>query len=399
MPSTLKTGTFALTALLAMLTAIGPLSTDMYLPSLPAIQQHFRATSGEVQWTLSIYLIGFAFGQVFYGPLSDRRGRKGVMLFGLALYAAGSLAAAMAPNLTMLILARLVQGLGAAGPLVLARAVVRDLYEGRAAGQQLARMGTIMGLVPAIAPILGAGLEIAFGWRANFIGAFLLVAVLAGMVHWRLPETLRETLTSPFSLGEITRGYRDLLLDMRFLPFAMLSALTYAGLFAFISGSSFVMQGHFGLSPFGFSLIFGVMVFGFITGTTIAGRVVATHGSLRSIEIGTWLLAGGGLVMLGFSIFAPKILLGLAIPMAVYGMGVGFTLPQAAAGALMPFPERAGSVSSLLGIIQMTFAAGVGAIVGHYVAQSPLALTIATATAGTLTLALVPMLRRVGTLK
>lgn len=395
MPTHLKPGSFALTALLAMLTAIGPLSTDMYLPSLPAIQQHFSATSGEVQRTLSAYLVGFAIGQVFYGPISDRSGRKAVMLFGLALYGLASLAAAMAPSLAVLTLARLVQGLGAAAPLILARAVVRDLYEGRAAGQQLARMGTIMGLVPAIAPILGAGLELTFGWRSNFVGAFLLIAALAGLVHWRLPETLRAKLTSPLSIAAIVRDFASLLRDGRFTVFAIISALTYAGLFAFISGSSFVMQGHFGLGPLGFGLTFGVMVFGFIAGTTMAGWVVGRHGSMRSITIGSTLLALGGLMMLGFSVVLPKAILGLALPMALYGVGVGFTLPQAAAGALMPFPERAGSVSSLLGIVQMSFAAIIGAIVGHYVALTPIALTLATAIAGVLALAMLPLARRI----
>lgn len=394
MPRSLQPGTFALTALLAFLTAIGPMSTDLYLPSLPSIQRHFGASTGEVQWTLSAYLLGFSIGQVFCGPLSDRRGRKVVMLAGLALYGVASIASALAPNLEFLTVARLVQGLGAAAPLVLARAVVRDLYEGRAAGQELARMGTIMGIVPALAPVLGAGLEIAFGWRANFILAFLLVGVLGWMVRYRLPETLREKLTTPFSLPEILRGYRDLIGDRRFLPFALTSALCYAGLFAFISGSSFVMQGHFGLSPLMFGLTFGLMVFGFIAGTTIAGRVVAKHGSLASIRIGTVLLATGGLLMLGFSLLAPKQLLGLALPMALYGVGVGFTLPQAAAGALMPFPERAGSVSSLLGVIQMVFAAFVGAFVGHFVAVTPLALTGTTALCGCLALMLVPTLGR-----
>ncbi|MGL5446663.1 MAG: multidrug effflux MFS transporter [Rhabdaerophilum sp.] len=391
----LKPGTLGMTALLGLLTAIGPLSTDMYLPSLPSIQRHFGASAGYVQWTLSAYLIGFAIGQIFYGPLSDRKGRKRVMLAGLTLYGLANLASAFAPSLDVLIGARLVQGLGAAGPLVIARAIVRDLYEGREAGQQLARMGTIMGIVPAIAPILGAALEISFGWRANFIGVVLLVMGLAVTAILRLPETLRAPLTTPFSLREIARGYRELIEDPRFMPFALLSAATYAGLFAFISGSSFVIQGHFGLSPTGFALAFGLMVLGYILGTILAQRTVALSGSLRAIEIGAWLQAAAGIVMLGFSIVLPKALLGLCIPMAFYVMGVGFTLPQSAAGALMPFPERAGSVSSLLGIIQMSFAAMVGAGVGTAIMLSPIALTGTTALMGLAGLMLLPLIRRI----
>lgn len=390
----IKPGTFAMTALLALLTAIGPLSTDMYLPSLPAIQRHFGASAGEVQRTLSAYLLGFAIGQVFYGPLADRKGRKRVMLAGLLLYGLANLASAFAPSLDVLIVSRLVQGIGAAGPLVIARAIVRDLYEGREAGQQLARMGTIMGIVPAIAPVLGAGLELSFGWRANFLGVVVLVIGLTAVVIWRLPETLRAPLATPFSLGEIVRGYGSLIRDRRFFPFALMSSATYAGLFAFISGSSFVIQGHFGLTPGLFALAFGLMVLGFITGTLVAQRVVSRAGSLRAIEIGAFLQAGGGLAMLAFTFLAPSALMGLAIPQAIYAMGVGLSMPQSAAGALMPFPDRAGSVSSLLGIVQMSFAALVGAGVGMALPFGPIALTATTATMGLCAVLLLPVVRR-----
>jgi DHA1 family bicyclomycin/chloramphenicol resistance-like MFS transporter len=391
----LKSGTPGMTILLGLLTAIGPLSTDMYLPSLPSIQQHFGATAGQAQWTLSAYLLGFALGQVFYGPLSDRRGRKRVMLIGLTLYALANFASAMAPSLEVLIAARFLQGVGAAGPMVLARAIVRDLHEGREAGQQLARMGTIMGIVPAIAPMLGAGIEILSGWRMNFLAVVFLAIALGIAVVRRLPETLKQPLFSPFSVREIMRGYGELCRDGRFTSFAVLSAVTYAGLFAFISGSSFVIQGHFGLSPAGFAAAFGVMVLGYILGTVIAQKVVASKGSLRAIEIGTVLQAVAGLALLGFSFVMPYWLAGLVVPMAFYAMGVGFTLPQSAAGALMPFPDRAGSVSSLLGIMQMSFAALVGALVGAFVAQSPVALTAATALMGLIGLATLPAIRRV----
>ncbi len=166
-------------------------------------------------------ILGFALGQVFYGPLSDRRGRKRVMLVGLALFALANLASAMAPSLEVLIGARFVQGVGAAGPLVLARAIVRDLYEGREAGQQLARMGTIMGVVPAIAPVLGAGIEILAGWRMNFLAVVLLAIALSVAVVRQLPETLKAPLTTPFSLREIVRGYGELYRDRRFTAFAL----------------------------------------------------------------------------------------------------------------------------------------------------------------------------------
>ncbi len=163
----LKPDTLALTVVLALLTALGPLSTDMYLPSLPAIAAGLNATTGQTQLTLSAFLLGFAAGQFFYGPISDRVGRKPVLLFGLGLFTLASLVCALSPNIETLIGARFLQALGASGPIVLGRAIVRDFYEGPRAGRELSRMGTIMGVVPALAPILGGIIERFFGWQAR----------------------------------------------------------------------------------------------------------------------------------------------------------------------------------------------------------------------------------------
>jgi DHA1 family bicyclomycin/chloramphenicol resistance-like MFS transporter len=160
----LKPDTLAMTVVLALLTALGPLSTDMYLPSLPAIRADLGATTGGTQLTLSVFLLGFAVGQFAYGPVSDRIGRRPVLLFGLALFTLASLACTVAPSIETLVAARFVQAVGASGPIVLGRAMVRDLYGGARAGRELSRMGTIMGVVPAAAPTLGGLLEEAFGW-------------------------------------------------------------------------------------------------------------------------------------------------------------------------------------------------------------------------------------------
>lgn len=391
--ATLSTDRFALTILLGFLTALGPLSTDLYLPSLPAIARHFGVASGQAQLTLSAYLIGFAAGLPIYGPVSDRFGRKRVVLFGLLLYGLANVISALSPSLDVLIASRALQGFGAAAPLVVARAMVRDLYEGRRAAQELARMGTIMGVVPAISPILGVGLEMAFGWRSNFVATAMLAAGLAGWVITALPETLRQRSETPLTLFSLVGGFGALIRDRRFLPFALLAATCYSGLFAFISGSSFVYQQYFKVSPLLFAISFVMMVLGYMTGAFFSQRLALRYDQRRMLLVGSVLQAAGGvsIVIATLLSLGP---FGITLPMMAYAAGVGFTLPQSHAGAMMHFPERAGAASSLLGVIQMGVAAVIGAKVGAWIDQGPMVLAIAVASLGVLSLMLLPLVRR-----
>jgi DHA1 family bicyclomycin/chloramphenicol resistance-like MFS transporter len=389
----LSTDRFALTVLLGFLTALGPLSTDLYLPSLPSIARHFSVASGQAQLTLSAYLIGFAIGLPIYGPVSDRYGRKRVVLFGLALYGLANLISAIAPSLDVLIASRGLQGFGAAAPLVVARAMVRDLHEGRRAAQELARMGTIMGVVPAIAPILGVGLEMYFGWRSNFVATATLALGLGFWVWMSLPETLRQRAATPLTLVSMVGGFGSLLHDRRFLPFALLAATCYSGLFAFISGSSFVYQQHFKVTPLLFAVSFVFMVLGYMFGAFFSQRLALRFSQRRMLMIGSLLQAGGGVVMVATSL-AELGPFGITLPMMAYAAGVGFTLPQSHAGAMMHFPERAGAASSLLGVIQMGVAAIVGAKVGAWIDQGPMVLASAVALLGIASVLLLPLVRR-----
>ncbi|MGL4727233.1 MAG: multidrug effflux MFS transporter [Bosea sp. (in: a-proteobacteria)] len=371
----LRPDTLAMTAALAMLTALGPLSTDFYLPSLPEIARALQTDTAGAQATLSSFLFGFAAGQIVWGPLSDRLGRRPVLMIGLALFLLATVACAFSTSIETLISARFVQALGASGPIVLGRAMARDLYEGPRAGKELARMGMIMGLVPAIAPVLGGVLQNGFGWRSTFLATLVFGLAIMAMVAFILPETLRERLKEPFSLKAILSGYRLLIGNDRFRVYTGLTSLAYAGLFAFISGSSFVLIGVYGLSPiaYGFSFSFGVM--GFITGTIIAQKLVSKRGMDGVMSLGVMCLAGGGLAMLLAMLIIgqrPGLIPSLAVtlPMALYAMGVGLTMPQAQASAMMPFPERAGAASSLVGICQMTLSALVGLGVGQLLGGS-----------------------------
>jgi DHA1 family bicyclomycin/chloramphenicol resistance-like MFS transporter len=384
----LKPGTLSMTVVLALLTALGPMSTDMYLPSLPDMAHDLTTDPAGVQLTLSAFLFGFAVGQFAYGPVSDRLGRRKVLLFGLGLYILASAICALAPNIQALVAARFLQALGASGPIVLARAMVRDLYAREQAGRLLSQMAMIMGVVPAIAPVLGGVLHEAFGWRSTFVLALAVSAALGAVVLLGLPETLKTRLQEPLSFPAILRGFGLLLRHPTYRVYVSFSALAYGGLFAFISGSSFVLQQVYGLSEVAFAFSFAIMVIGFMSGTLLAQRVVVRHGVDRTIGWGVAALALGGLSMLALVVLDVPTSLAVTLPMALYAGGVGLTMPQSMAGAMGPFPERAGAASSLLGICQMSFAAILGIGLGQFLGGSALPLPIVVAAVGCLALLL-----------
>ena len=363
--SLLKPDTLAMTAVLALMTALGPLSTDLYLPSLPSIAADFAASIAAAQTTLSAFLLGFALGQIFHGPLSDRLGRKPVLLAGFILFILASLACAYAPSMDFLIAGRFLQALGASGPIVLGRAIARDLYEGARAGRELSRMGSVMGLVPAVAPLIGGVIETQYGWRFSFTAMLVFGIVIALIALLGLPETLSRKSPHPFSLRAIKGDYKVLLSNKRFRFYISLSSLSYGGLFAFISGSSFVLQNLYGLDPMEFGKAFSLVVIGYISGTLLAARLVTLYGIDRTIGYGTLALAIGGSVMMIAFLLAPPSPLVLVLPMMVYTMGVGLVMPQSSAGAMGPFPDKAGAASSMLGLIQMIFAASTGLLLGQ----------------------------------
>jgi len=366
----LRPGSLALTTLLAMLTGLGPLSMDMYLPSLPDIARVLQAPTARVQLTISSYLIGFAVGQVIYGPLSDRYGRRPVLLGALILYATATLVCAATQSIDTLIAARFVQAIGGSGSIVLARAMVRDLYSGVRAGRELSLMGSIMGFAPIMAPMIGGILQTAFGWRASFILLGGIAVIAIAVVGRLLPETLHRRASEPISLSSLSRNYGAVLRHRGFLAYLGIITVTYAGLFAWVAGGSVVLQGVYGLSAFAFGFTFAIGAAGYVVGTMIAARRVLRLGLDRTIGLGVVLVAAGGLAVAAVVAAGIPNAVWLVAAMALYLAGLGLSMPQAMAGALTPFPDRAGTASSLMGFVQQTVAAIVAAAVGAYLGRS-----------------------------
>ena len=377
----LQPGTLALTLLLSLLTALGPLTMDMYLPSLPAIGRALDASTAAVQLTISSYLLGFAVGQILYGPLSDRVGRRPVILAALVIYVAATVVCAVAQTIGILIAVRFVQALGGAGCIVLARAAVRDLYSGERAGRELSLMGSITAFAPIVAPAIGGLLQDAFGWRASF---YLLVvfALVAGATAARfLPETLRQRASGPFSFGAMGALYRSVLVHRGFLANLGILVAAFVGLFAWISGAPFVMQGLYAMTPVAFGAAYAVGAAGYMVGAYVAARVVMRLGLDRTVGMGAVIMAAGGLAMAASVAHGLSSVAWLVGTMTVYLAGMGLVLPQTQAGALTPFADSAGTASSLLGFAQQSSAAIAAAAIGHFLGYSawPVAGTIGVA--------------------
>ncbi len=372
--------TFALTLVLALLTGLGPVTVDISIPSLPAIADAFATTGPAAQGTITGYIIGFAIAQIFHGPISDRVGRRPVILASLVAFVLASIACAFATSVAMLIAFRVVQAVAAAGPIILARAVVRDLYSGVRAARELSIMASIMGIAPILAPVLGGFLQARFGWSASFLATALLGVAGILMVWFGLPETLQRRASDPLSVGAIVKGFATIWRNRAYRAYAAVLACGYAGLLTYIAGSSFVIEVHYGLAPIAFSFAFASGALAYILGTVIGRALAPRLGLDATIGVGTACLAAGGLLVAAGVGLGPDSVFAFIAPIMVFTTGIGIVLPQTLAAALTPFPDRAGAASSLLGFIQMGAAAVAmtiaTVILGEGIATVPTVLSI-----------------------
>jgi len=342
---------------------IGPFTMQVLVPSLPAMGRDLGVNTATLQLTVTLYLLGVAVGQLFYGPLSDRFGRRPLLMGGLALYAVASLAAALAGGIGALVVARVAQALGACAGVVLARAVIRDVWARDEAASVLGYVTMGMTIAPMLAPLLGSVLEEIMGWRGS-MWACLAVGLPLALVAWvRLPETLPAPQPLP-GLFAIGRAFGALWAVPAFRAYCGVTACATGVFFAFLGGAPYVVVQGMGYSPITFALAFASISVLFAIGNFVAGRLSRRLGVLRMLALGTALTTGGAvLAILALLAFPPHLLV-FFVPMGVVAIGNGMTNPNAIAGALSVRPHLAGTASSLIGALQMGFGACLTFIVG-----------------------------------
>ena len=360
-----KPGSFGLVVLLAALTSAGPISTDLYLASFPNLIADLKTDAASAQLTLSSFTLCFGLSGLILGPLADRFGRRPILLAGFIFYFLSSLACALAVSIESLIALRAMQAVGAATGPIVARAVVRDMHDGHEAGRLLAFMAATMGIIPAIAPSLGAAALAFGGWRIQFVIMASTAAIGLGLVFYYLSETLARENRQPFVPGDLFVRYLRLLGDGTFLLPVVMGALAFSGIFAFISGGSLVLQTIYGQSPTEFGLSFGLTVLGYVTGTATGGRLVRRVGGRALIRAGACLLAGSSLIMAASLHWGADSAFMILIPMVGYTCGIGLIVPQSTALALMPYPHMAGTASAMSAALHLGIAATIGIIVGQ----------------------------------
>ncbi|MFC7841553.1 multidrug effflux MFS transporter [Streptomyces sp. NPDC057382] len=355
------------TFLLGSLTAVPPLAMDMYLPSLPEVTRSLHAPAATVQLTLTACLAGMALGQLVVGPMSDRWGRRRPLLAGLALFVAATVLCALAPSVETLVAFRLAQGLAGAAAIVIARAVVRDLYDGMAMARFFSTLMLISGVAPVVAPLIGGQILRVTDWRGVF-AVLTVIGVLIGVLVWtRLPETLEPAKRHGGGVGEALRAMRGLLADRAFTGYTLTGGFAFAALFAYIAASPFVVQEIYGASPQTFSLLFGVNSVGLVVVGQINGKILVGRVSLdRVLGIGLTLVitAAGALLLMSLGVFGEVGLGPVAVALFVLMSAMGITLPNTQALALMRTKRAAGSASALLGTASFLIGAVASPLVG-----------------------------------
>ncbi|AFT70670.1 Drug resistance transporter, Bcr/CflA subfamily [Alloalcanivorax dieselolei B5] len=370
--------------LLAGLAAIGTLSTNIILPSFTSMATDIGVPARELGLLLSSFFAAFAIGQLLVGPLSDRYGRRPLVVLGLAVFIAGSLWCSRADDINELILGRVIQALGVCAASVLSRAIARDLFDGEVLTRALALTMVAMAAAPGFSPLLGGALEQALGWRANFLMVAVLGAALIPLYLSGAGETLPPSRRSRKALATAAPGYLRLLLDPRFLLPALAVSLVIGGLYSFFAAAPAILMGHLGLSALQLGWFFAATVFVVFAAGLLAPRFARRFGVVKVGLAGILIALIGGLTLLPAS---AEGLIPFSLAITVFLFGMGLINPLGTALTLHPFPDRAGLASALLGCLQMSCAAAMTALVSALPLPPVTALGAILATVSALALA------------
>jgi DHA1 family bicyclomycin/chloramphenicol resistance-like MFS transporter len=361
--------------LLAALTAIGSLSIDMYLPSFPAIAKDLGVGDNKVQLTLASFLVGLAVGQLFYGPFSDRFGRKPPLYFAIGLYMLASFACIFISDIDTLIVLRFFQGLGGCGGFVISRAMIRDKMGAEGSAHAYSLMMLVFGLAPILAPLFGGFVLTIWGWRAIFVALTLFASICMIAMHYVMKESLDPHHVRPLHLGRVCGQYWDLLHDRQFMSYALCGGLVQAGLFAYIAGSPYVLIELHGIPPQYYGLVFGANAIGLIAASQINARLVKKQTLDRilkyalsvaaAVSLSSALLVAAGIDSL------PLILIGLFLYLSSYGM----ISPNSIAIVLKYQGKQAGTASALAGTLQFVLGVSSGVCMSLWHNNSAMPLT------------------------
>ncbi|MBK7059258.1 MAG: multidrug effflux MFS transporter [Rubrivivax sp.] len=350
---------------LALLLGLQPVTTDLYLPALPQLTRALGASMGAAQQTMAALLLVFGVGQLFWGPVADRVGRRPVLMLGLLLYTAAAVAGALAPSVQWLIGWRALQGLGLAAAVVCARALLRDLYEPHDGARVMAWGMSGLGLIAIASPTLGGAVAALAGWRAALALVACIGAAALAYVTWWVPETARRLRPDATRPAVLLSAWRRIATHPVFVGWALLTTCTYGGLFTILAGSSFVYIDVLGVSPALYGMLLGTGSAAYIAGTFICRRWVHRYGAVGAVQRGAWFTLAGGLAMVLPAALGLQSAWAIAVPTALYALGHGVHQPCSQAAAVGPFPDQAGAASALAGFLLASVAFGIGAWLGY----------------------------------
>ncbi|MDE1462156.1 multidrug effflux MFS transporter [Spartinivicinus poritis] len=357
--------------ILVFCTALGPLSIDLFVPSLPTISASFATSPATTQWTISIFMLGFAVSMLIVGPLADRFGRKKTLLTGYVVYLLATVAILVTENIWLFIIARFFQAVFGCFGTALSRTIVRDLYEGKQEVRMIALIGGCMAIAPAIAPIIGGTVAELFGWQANFKLMLILGTLLMAVVWLFVPETHSPQPSAPAEINLYQR-FLAVLTDRHYCFYTLMAAIAFSGVFVFIAAAPFVFIGHLGFSTQQFSYCVAIMITGYVLGSLLASRTIERFGIQRVLYITFGMMAVGAslacITGLGFvmdTLQSSQAVAGYVVGMFLYELGMGIFIPACQTTALRNIKDNIGTASGLIFFVEMALAAPISYLAGQ----------------------------------